>query len=350
MNVWIFVLTFLTVAMSSPVSAREPVAGRDFTLALSDPTARALGGVCFSTDVGAEALPCNPAFISRESEPDFRAQFFFGNNVSYLEEVPRILEGSGSREDVRRLFSQTRSSELEAQLEAGYRRPTFGVALMPVRWLYSSRIRNPSLPVMSILAAEERGVRAQFGSYVKNDWSWGVQLRGVSRRYVVKTFTLTDVLAEDGKSLFSAEHQQALYIEPGLLKEWPEEPWRPQLTIAMSQWGFVDRKVEEFPASPEFHLGGAVRPEVALGELELGLDSRWRSGLVGWSDPFRLGGAYRLGVTRWAASAGRSDHALGFQIRYGRLQAGLTYSARWIENQLGDSEWIRTTFIHFGVD
>lgn len=330
--------------------AQNPVAGRDFTLALSDPTARALGGVCFATDVGAEALPCNPAFIARDSDPDFRAQLFFGNNISYLEQIPSILSGDGTPEDVRKLFSQTRSSEMEAQIEAGYRRPTFGIAIMPVRWLYSSRIRNSSLPVLSVLAAEERAIRTQFGSYAGDDWSWGVQLRGVSRRFVVETFTLTDALAEGGRGLFAAETQQALYVEPGLLKEWPDEPWRPQLSMSITQWGVVDRKVEEFPASPEFHVGGSVRPDITLGEFELGVDSRWRSGMTEWSDPFRIGAAYKIGVTNWAASAGRSDHALGFQIRYGRLRAGLTYSSHWIENQLGDNEWIRTTYLHVGYD
>lgn len=347
MKAWLGVVLFL---IPLGAGAQNPVAGRDFTLALSDPTARALGGVCYATDVGAEALPCNPAFIAKDSDPDFRAQFFFGNNISYLEQVPRILSGDGTPEDVRELFDQTRSSELEGQIEAGYRRPTFGFAVMPVRWLYSSRIRNTSLPVLSILAAEERGVRAQFGSYVDNDWSWGVQLRGVTRRFVVETFTLTDALAEGGRGLFAAETQKAFYVEPGLLKEWPDQAWRPQLTLSLTQWGVVDRKVEEFPASPEFHVGGSVRPEISLGELELGVDSRWRSGLSDWSEPFRLGGAYKIGVTNWAASVGRSDHALGFQVRYGRLRAGLTYSSQWIENQRGDDEWIRTTYLHVGFD
>jgi hypothetical protein len=343
------VMTLVSGLMASLAQAAS--APRSLTLSQSDSSVKALGGVCYTTDVGAQALPCNPAFIARDSKPDFRAQFFTGNNISYLQDVSDLLSGDGDAATVNSLFSQTRASEMEANIEGGYRRPTFGIALSPYRVLYYSLIRNRSLPVITLLASQEQTLRSQFGGYAGNDWSWGVQLRGVHRKVIAKTFTLTDALSESGRvGLFDAENQNAIYVEPGFLKEWTEEPWRPQFTLAIAQLGYVDRKIEDFPTSPELHIGTAVHPPVGLGIWEIGLDAALDSKTESLQDPFRLGSSYEIGVTRLSGSFSRSDHALGFQLKYRDLSGGLTYTSRWIENWLGEDEWVRTVYLQFGFD
>lgn len=343
----VFVLISSLMASLSIAATSAP---RDLTLGISDETAKSLGNVCFATDVGAQAMPCNPAFIARESNPNFRAQIFAGNNISYLQDVSALLAGDGSQDNVHRLFNQTRASQMEANLEGGYRRPTFGLAFSPYRLTYYSFVRNSSLPVITLLAAQEQSLRAQFGSYIGNDWSWGVQLRGVRRTFISKTFTLTDALAEDNRGLLEPERQNAFYIEPGILKEWTEERWRPQITFAVTQFGAVDRKVEDFPASPQWHAGAAIHPPVGLGNWEIGTDIVLDSKTSRWTDPFRIGSSYELGMTKISGSAGASDYAFGFQLRYHDFTGGLTYTSQLIDNWLGENEWVRTAFIQFGFN
>lgn len=323
---------------------------RELTLGRSDSTSKLLGGVCYTTDTGRQALPCNPAFISRETAPDFRAQFFAGNNVSYLRDVGDLLSGDGNEETVDRLFSQSRPAEMEANIEGAYRRPLFGIAFSPYRVLYFTAIRNKALPVVTLLASREQTLRVQLGSYLGDDWSWGVQFRGVRREYIGRTFSLADAAVESGDEIFKARTQSAFYVEPGLLKEWTDLDWRPQLTFAITQLGMVDHKSDEFPASPALHVGGAVRPEVGLGAWEIGVNADLHSETKHWSDPFRIGTSYELGVTRLSGSLGRSDHAMGFQVNYRDFFGGLTYTSRWIKNWFGSDEWVRTVFFEFGFD
>lgn len=345
-----FITALGLIIVSAIFASVAKAAPRELTLGLSTATGRSLGSSCFSVDAGDEALPCNPAFTARETQNDFKADLFFGNDIAYVQDVSTLLAGDGDEGTVRRLFSQTRASEMEANLEFAYRRPTFGFAIAPYRIVYYSMIRNQALPIVSLLAAREQSARMQLAGYAGNEWSWGVQLRGVQRKFISRTFALTDAFAEGGSGIFDAESQNALYIEPGLLREWNDAAWKPQVTATLTQLGVVDHKNEDFPTSPQIHVGAAVEPPVGVGRLQLGIDASADSETQGWTDPFRLGSVYDVGMTRLAGSFGRSDQAFGFQLRYGAAVGGLTYRTRYIENWLGEDEWVRNVSFNFGVD
>lgn len=343
-----FGVLLVSLFLASESQAVE--APREFVLAVPTPTGHVLGGACFAVDTGDEALPCNPAFIAREVKSSFKADLLLGNNTQNLGDVTSLLSGDGNPETVRRLFAQTRPSEMEAEVEGAYRAPTFGVSIMPYRVLSYFLIRNSALPTMTLLAAQEQSAAVQFGSYWGDDWSWGVQLRGVQRKFISQTFTLTDALAEGGSQLWAPQTQNAFYIEPGLLKEWSHVDWRPQLSIAVAQTGFVDVKSTDFATAPELHVGGAIHPPVGLGRLELGADAVFHSQIEDWSDPFRFAITYELGATRFLGSASRSDYALGFVLRYEEITGGLTYDSKWIQNWIGEDEWVRTVTLQIGVE
>lgn len=340
--------TIITSLIASIAKAEGPIP-RELTLGKSDSNFKLLGGVCYTMDAGEEALPCNPAFIARETDSDFRAKFMIGNNVSYLQDVSDLLSGRGDEQTVDRLFSQSRPSEMEAQVEGGYRQPLFGISFSPYRLLYFSVFRNRALPVVTLLAAREQTLRLQFGSYLENDWSWGLQVRGVRREFIGQTFSMADAIVEGGDEVFRRSTQNAFYLEPGLLKEWPGLSWAPQLTFALMELGTVDPKSDVFPASPAFQLGAAVHPPISLGKWEIGVNANVHSEAEEVADVFRLGSSYEVGMTRFAGSAGRSDHALGFQVKFIGFYGGVTYTSRWIENWFGVNEWVRTVFIEFGL-
>lgn len=346
-----FITAFGLILVSTFLASLAKASPLDLTLGpATTATGLALGSVCYAIDASDEALPCNPAFTAKETRPDFRADLFFGNDVSYMQDVSALLAGEGNEETVRRLFSKAHASEMEANTEAAYRRPTFGIAITPYRIIYSSMTRDQALPVVSLLAAREQSMRMQFAGYLGNEWSWGLQIRGVQRVFISRTFSLTDALAEGGNVLLLPETQNAFYLEPGLMREWLDSDWKPQLTMAITQLGTVDHKNEDFPASPEFNIGGAVTAPIEIGRWQLGLNASFSSRTQTWLDPLRFGSVYDVGMTRLAGSFGRSDQAFGFLIRYWAMTGGLTYRSRYIVNWLGDAEWVRSIAFQFGVD
>ena len=189
------------------VQAQAIEVPRSIPLGSSDFTHHSLGTVCFAMDSLVDGLPCNPAFTAKERKGQFQTHLFFGNNVSYVQDVKNIMSGQADQRNIDRLFNQTRSSEMEANVEAGYLTEKFGLSFSPYRLSYYSLIRNSSLPVITLYAGEEQVLRTQLASYVNEDYFFGVQLRGVQRRFILSEFTLTDALVENSQDdIFRSPH------------------------------------------------------------------------------------------------------------------------------------------------
>jgi hypothetical protein len=318
----------------------------------SDFTSRTISYACFGMDALIEGLPCNPAFTAKERRSHFQTQFFFGNNVSYVHEVTRLLDGTGDAATVEKLFSQKSSAEAEANVQASYLHETWGVQFAPYRLYYYALIRNSALPVVTLYTGQEQTLSAQVASFAgengKDNWFWGVQLRGVDRRFIMSEFTLTDALASGGSQYFETKNQRALYVEPGLLYEFSEKPWRPQVGLTIKNAGFVDQKFDELPASPDWHLAGSLRPPVGYGEFELGVDFRFNSYVEDFKEVPHLGFSYKLGAMQGLASYSDREYSLGFILHFDNWNGGLTYWRKKYENLLGEQDQLQTVYLELG--
>jgi hypothetical protein len=347
----IFVAAFLLATQAHAVEVPRALA-----VGNADFSARSLGAACFGMDATANGLPCNPAFTGKEREAKFQTEFFFGNNVSYVKEVSHLLEGTGDADTVNTLFSQKSSSEMEARIEASYVRETWGVAYSPYRLFYYSLIRNSSLPVITLYAGQEQILTGQVASFASDDFFWGLQLRGVDRRFVLSEFTLTDAVASGGERYFQTQSQRALYIEPGFLYSFENQSWKPQAGLTIKNAGLVDHKYEDLSTTPEFHLAGSVKPPVGFGELELGLDLLFMSQAStapGESprearDIPHLAASYSLGAMQALGSYGDKDYSAGFLLKYGMWNGGLTYWRKKYETLLGERDQLQTVYLEIG--
>jgi hypothetical protein len=350
------IAVLITALFLTAGKARALQVPRSVALGNSDFSSRSLGATCFGMDAITNGLPCNPAFAAKERESRFQAEFFFGNNVSYISEVTDLLDGSGNPETVTRLFSQKSSSEMEARIEASYLRETWGVAFSPYRLFYYSLIRNSALPVVTVYAGQEQILTGQLASFAQNDFYWGLQLRAVDRRFILSEFTLTDALASGGSKYFETQNQRALYIEPGFLYSFEDQPWKPQAGVTLKNAGFVDRKYEELATTPDWHVAGSVKPPVTYGELELGLDLLFTTassemdqyGKRDIRDIPRFGASYTLGAMQALGSFGNREYSAGFLLNYGIWNAGLTYWRKKFENLLGEQDQLQTVYLEFG--
>ncbi len=344
------ILVLFLVLLGMPARAFE--VPRSIALGNSDFTSRTLSYACFGMDALIEGLPCNPAVTAKERRSHFQTQFFFGNNVSYVHEVTKLLDGTGDPATVEKLFSQKASAEAEANVQASYLHETWGVQFAPYRLYYYALIRNSALPVVTLYAGQEQTLSAQVASFAgengKDNWFWGLQLRGVDRRFILSEFTLTDALASGGSQYFETKNQRALYLEPGLLYEFADKSWRPQLGLAIKNSGFVDKKFDELPASPDWNFAGSVRPPVAYGELELGLNLRVNSYTEEFKDLPHVGLSYKLGAMQGLASYSDREYSLGFVLHYDDWNGGLTYWRKKYENLLGDQDQLQTVYLELG--
>lgn len=324
---------------------------REIPLGTSDFTHRSLGTTCFAMDAVVDGLPCNPAFTAKERKAQFQTHVFFGNNVSYVHDVNDIMNNQTNQTNIEHLFNQTRSSEMEANVEAGFLNEKFGLSFSPYRLSYYSLIRNTALPVITLYAGEEQIIRTQLASYIQDDFYMGVQLRGVQRRFILSEFTLTDALAENSQDdIFRVREQKAIFFEPGFLWAPEDRQWSPQVSLVMTQLGAVDRKYTELPASPQGHLGVSVKPPVPLGELELGTTFTAQSRYESWTELVRLGGSYKLGATQYVISGTSNQYSLAFLLHYKGVRGGLTYDFRKFQNLLGESDEIRTVYTQIGIE
>jgi len=339
---------FVLMLLFWSFQARAFEVPRAIALGSSDFTSRTLSSACFGMDALIEGLPCNPAFTAKERRSQFQTQFFFGNNVSYVREVTRLLDGSGNPDTVEKLFSQKSSAEAEANVQASYLSENWGLQFSPYRLYYYALIRNTALPVVTLYTGQEQILAAQVASFAQENWYWGAQLRAVDRRFILSEFSLTDALASGGNQYFETKNQRALYLEPGLLYEFINKPWKPQIGLTIKNAGFVDKKYEELSTSPDWHLAGSVRPPVGLGELELGLDLRFNSYVEEFRDVPHLGFSYKLGAMQGLASYSDREYSLGFLLHFEDWNGGLTYWRKKYENLLGEQDQLQTVYLELG--
>lgn len=340
----VFWMSFFLWALNAS-ALQEP---RSLALGSSDFTSRSLSTACFGMEALIEGLPCNPAFTAKERRSRFQTQFFFGNNVSYVSEVSRLLDGSGNVETVERLFDQKSSNEMEANIQASFIRETWGLRYSPYRLFYYSLIRNSSLPVITLYAGQEQSLAGQIASFAENNFYWGLQLRAVDRKFIFSEFTLTDAIADGGSEYFRTHHQRALYIEPGILYAFEEKEWKPQIGLTMKNAGMVDTKYNNFPTSPDWHLAGSVKPPVSWGELELGLDLFFNSYVEESREIPRLGVSYLLGAMQAVGSYADREYSLGFLLHYENWNGGLTYWRKKFENLKGEPDQLQTVYLELG--
>ena len=309
-----------------------------------------LGLSCHAFDLPSDVLPCNPAFIAKERERRFAANTFLGNNVSYIQEAMDLSEGRANSETIQTLFRRKENDEIQAKVELGYLQETFGWSVTPLQANYNTTFQNQALPEISLYAALEESAKIQFGSYLGRDWSYGVQLRYVHRRFVASRFFLTDALAAGGNKIFEPREQHLLFIEPGVLYAPQDTPWNPQFSVHALNTGWTQQKYEEVPVNPQYHLTGSVTPELTYGKFGLGLDVHWDKSVKRGLDPLTLGSFYEFGILRLFGSLARLEQNIGFGVFNTWWNTGIVQKTQSIEDVNSDVIHTRKLYLFLGVE
>ena len=314
---FILIILFLNVESFALVAPRSAaLGGRGFVKA-------SLRSACVVMTTVSDGLACHPASLAMLEESQFHSHFYFGSQTSYLDDVTTLLEGKGSKETVENLFTHTDEQSVDSSIEVAYRTSKWAVGLLPMDLTYYSRTRNQALPQMNLLVAQSQSVATQLGTYLGHDTFFGLQLRGVERKFIAKDFSFADVLSEGASKIFDPERQSALYIEPGFIFQPDGQDWRPQYSVMISNLGIVDHKVESFPTNGELNLGASVTAPTEIGKWQIGISSLSHSQTKNFDDTLTLGTAYSIGVTDWLASASKDSTRMGLLLRFRAMTAAL---------------------------
>ncbi|OYZ21243.1 MAG: hypothetical protein B7Y39_09430 [Bdellovibrio sp. 28-41-41] len=305
---------------------------------------------CYALDVAADVLPCNPAFIAKEKERHFNANLSLGNNVSYLKEATDLSQGHANEDSIKKLFTQHEDNELQTQMELGHIQETFGWSVTPALVNYSTSFHNQALPKISLYASLEEVAKLQFGSYWSDDWSYGIQLRYVHRRFVASQFYLTDALVQDGHYLFEPRQQYLFFVEPGVMFAPKDSPLNPEFTLMVGNSGFVNERFAEVPVEPEYHFTSSINPELDYGRFSLGVDVNFNRKLREGPGPLTLGGFYEFGILRLFGSLARDENGIGFGIFNTWWNMGVTHRNESFQNPLDETITISKTYFFLGIE
>jgi hypothetical protein len=202
----------------------------------------------------------------------------------------------------------------------------------PYRLVYYSRVENPTLPFIDVVAAEQRSITGQLGSFVQTNWAFGMQFRYTHIKVIERYFAATEVLAEKSNddSSFGDDNWESAEVdqfafEPGLLYQWQDRLWEPQVTAAVTHLGWSTPKSEAFPLQPQFLLGGSLKPSVPVGVLETALQLQMNSEVQELKEIYRLAVGYTLGHTTLTYSYADRDQATALFLNLGNLNLGFAY-------------------------
>jgi hypothetical protein len=344
MNKWWLILIFFSSTALAIDLPRRLTSGR------SDFKSHALGDNCYSMDIFS-ALPCNPAFLARDQKEYWYGHLFFGNNVQYYNDAKEVLDNRADTATFQRLFSQTRSAELEADIDVGKRNNHFAFSLSPTRINYYSLIRDRVLPYISLYAAQEQILRLQYAWELPNDFYFGVQARGLSRKFILSEFFLTEAVAEGGGDrVLNNRYQNIFYLEPGLLWSAPQTALQPQIAFSITQAGLADKKYDDLSSEIEAEMGASIKPELATGILEVGTHVSLHSQTKRWTDLLSAAATYTIGSSQYVGSISENQADLGLFLQVSKFQTGVVYDYRIFENLLGERDQIHTWYFQLGAE
>ncbi len=318
-------LLFLSFLISA-VSAQALQVPYSFTNGQSGLYRQTLGASCYGIDINSDSVPCNPAYMAKERLTEFKLQVFGGNNISYLSKATDIARGDASREELRGLFTERSSSELQAAGSAVFMTEKFSLTYEPYSVRLQSEIRNPVLPELTIYGTLDDTFSTQLATYMSEDFYFGLQIRYLRRQSVAARFFLTDLAAENGARILNPEDKSFIYLEPGFLYSPLGYSWRPEISLTFMNGGILNNggRSSTDPI-PEVNLAGSISPEVGLGRWGLSLNTQWSSALVDTAEMFTLGSYYEMGILTILGSFAQNTQGLGFNVRFNNLNLGLSF-------------------------
>jgi hypothetical protein len=296
---------------------------------------RALGETCLSRATMPDGTVCDPAFLGEAEGNSLLGRLFLGNGYAAVSTANQFIYSPISKDFLKELFEQRNTTSLEANVGLVFTGRHFSAGFAPYRVQYYSEVHNPGDPVIAVHAAVERSFSLAGGGSLGDwfgeslrDFSAGARLRVLDRRYVHSQFSMVQVMIQSPGELVPVHAQRALLLDPAVGYVARRLPWRPRLSLGVSNLG------KSWPDDPLYRdrvdaaVGIGAEPPVGFGSLRLGLDAVELVHGTGALERLRAGASYRFGILEGMAGATRNAATFGMQFTMQVLTVGIVYESQ----------------------
>lgn len=294
--------------------------------------------LCYAFEDETPGLPCNPSFLAIQREPQVWISGLGNNNLSYFEDVSDIIKGPINTDLLLSMINHNSNEHFIASLSLGYMQSNWGFNIIPEKLILFTKIRNPSLPRITLLAAKESEFQWQMGSFMNTEWSWGLQLRALQRRFAYNDTYFSDHFIDGSNNLYPIQNQQFYFIEPSLLFTPEDQNWNPTFSVMIDNWGTTNEKHEPFDTDPNLRIGSSISLPLDFGRLQLGITTHWLNEESSSKFYSSMGANLSLSHFQVFATIGEVEQQYGLALNFDHFTSALSYSRQdWANNQLADS-------------
>lgn len=231
--------------------------------------------LCYAYEDETPGLPCNPAFLGLDRQSSGWVYGYGNNNLQFFQDVADIVRGPIRARELLAIVDHNSHDNFQLEGSVGYISNTWGINFIPDKLLLFTNFRNPALPRITVLAAREREIQFQLGSFFNKEWSWGIQLRGVQRRFTYSDAYFSDHLTDNIDLLYSVMTQNAYYIEPSVLYAPEDNEWNPLFSFMITNLGQPDRNFQPYEFNPAARIGFSMGQNTDYGNLKMGVTGQW---------------------------------------------------------------------------
>lgn len=231
--------------------------------------------LCFAYEDHSPGLPCNPAFLGIQRESTPWIYWYGNNNLQFFQDVADIVHGPIKARELLAIINHNSNDNFQTEISFGYLANNWGVNFIPDKLVLFTTFRNPALPRISVYAAREREIQFQLGSFFDKEWAWGVQFRGLQRRFIYSDAYFSDHLTDDIDFLYAIKTQNAFFVEPSLVYTPTATDWNPIISLMLTNLGKPNTEWEPFYYGPSGRLSVSVSDHLSHGLLKIGVTSQW---------------------------------------------------------------------------
>lgn len=310
------------------------------------------GSACVTMTPSTSQVSCNPALAPLVEGSIFGVNLFFGNDYDTLYKNRDLMSEENKLKLAQNLLSEKRPVRFEGSAQLWWRSERVSFLYEPLRWTYFSRARNQAYPDIAVHAMQEQAVIGQYAMSSSKSLRWGLQVRGVERKFIQDEFNLFDGLSHM-EDYFQVKKQQLLFIEPSVdVSLAADDPgvrqWNPRWSLMIQQLGVVDHKYAEAPVTPFVDTGLSVDIPVGFGEWQWGLSYRFIEN-PDEERKFRLVTRYSLGLATFSAGYDPDEWSFGVLSTFRILGAGLMYKRASAMDYNGQRVYDDSTFFEFRI-
>lgn len=292
---------------------------------------RALGEICYSIEFMPDGTVCNPAYLPDLPESLLLARVFMWNGYAALNSADQFLNKPLTKDYLQSLFQNQNASAVEANAQLSFSTRYFQASFSPYRVEYASEVHNPNDPEVAVNAAIEQSLVFATGTSLLSlspdirNFSVGVQLKLVQRKFVHGSFTLLDVATRETSDYLPVKQQSVALVDSSLAWIPRKNSWHLRMSIGLKNLGFSSANYGEYPDYTDLVGGIGIEPPVPVGRFRVGVDFTDLVHAAQIQDRFRLGTSYRYGLIELMAGRNSFASTIGISFLLSFIQASLVY-------------------------